>query len=170
MLLCMSLFLGLAIICKRDINYKDYIYEKLYQDYFDFSRVSVFYDKYFGGIFPLENIANSGVVSVFNDDLVYQSVESYEEGALLRVDYNYLVPAIENGIVVYIGNKEKYGNVVIVEGYDGIDIWYGNLCNVVVKNYDFINSGSYLGEACDNKIYVVYTKRNEFLNYKEYLN
>lgn len=168
-MLCIGIFLCLGIICKADISYKNYIEKKIYQEHFDFSEVKSFYDKYLGGIFPIENISNSRLVSVFNESLVYQEVLDYEEGAMLKVDYNYLVPAVNGGIVVYVGEKEKYGNVVIVEGDNGIDIWYGNICNMMVKNYDVVQSGSYLGESCDNKIYVVYTKKNEFLDYCDYL-
>lgn len=153
-----------------DASYKNYIQKKLYQEHFDFSIIKGFYNKYLGGVFPIENVSDNVVTPVFNDGLVYLSNETYEDGVMLKVDYNYLVPAINRGIVVYIGEKEKYGNVVIVEGDNGVDIWYGNLCNVMVKLYDVVNDGSYLGESCDNKIYIVYTKKNEFLNYEEYLN
>jgi len=165
----LSLFLGLGIICKSDVDYKNYIQKKLYQEYFDFSVVKVFYEKYLGGIFPLDAVSNVGLKSVFNEKLVYHSAVSYGDGVMLKVDYNYLVPVVNNGIVVYVGEKDNYGNVVIVEGNDGIDIWYGNLCNIMVKNYDVVSSGDYLAESCDNRVYVVYTRKNEFLNYEDYL-
>lgn len=168
-LVCIILFLSLGIICKSNVEYKNYIQKKIYQEHFDFFQVKFFYDKYLGGIFPIENISNNAVVSVFSEDLVYQSFDSYKDGVMLDVDYKYLVPVIEKGLVVYVGEKDDYGNVVIIEGENGIDIWYGNLCNIMVKIYDSVSGGSYLGESCDNKIYVVYTKKNEFLDYKDYL-
>ena len=164
------MFLGLGIICKLDINYKNYIQRKLYQEYFDFSDVKVFYDKYLGGIFPIENIYNNKMQSVFYEELIYQEAITYKDGVMLKVSYNYLVPAINGGVIVYIGEKKDYGKVIIVEGNNGIDIWYGNICNVMVNIYDVVNEGSYLGEVCDNKLYIVYTKKNEFLNYADYLN
>lgn len=169
-LICICLFLILGIICKVSNSNKNYIQKIMYQDHFDFSRAKVFFDKYFGGVFPLDSVVTSGTKSVFNENLFYQEAVQYRDGVMLRVDYNYLVPAVNGGIVVYIGKKDGYGNVVIVEGNNGIDIWYGNLCNEMVNIYDVINAGSYLGESCDNKIYVVYSKKNEFLNYVDYLN
>jgi len=169
-LMCIILFLGLGIFCKLDINYKKYIQKELYQKHFDFSSAKNFCDKYLGGIFPLEHFSNSGVIKVFNEELIYYRESAYEDGVLLTVDYNYLIPIIESGIVVYIGKKDKYNNVVIVEGDNGIDIWYGNVCNVMVNLYDTIKGGEYIGDVCDNKLYIVYTKNNEFLDYKEYLN
>ena len=168
--MCICLFLGVGIICKLDVNYKEYFHKKIYRENFDFSEAKFFYEKYLGGIFPIEDIFGSRLISVFNENLVYQLATEYEDGVMLNVDYNYLVPVINSGVVVYVGEKEKYGNVVIVEGDNGIDIWYGNLCNIMVKIYDGVSAGSYLGEVCDNKLYVVYTKKNKFLNYEEFLN
>lgn len=166
-LLCISLFLGLGIVSKLNDNYKNCIEKKLYQEHLDFSKIRVFYDKYMGGIFPIENLSNN-VTSVFNEELNYESFITYKDGVMLNVDYNYIVPAINGGLVVYIGEKDNYGNVVIIEGDNDIDIWYGNMCNTMVKLYDTIDSGNYLGEVCDNKLYLVYTKKNEFLNYRNY--
>ena len=168
-LVCISLFLVLGIISKLDNNYKKYIERKLYQEHFDFSKVKVFYDKYMGGIFLIENLTSDRVISVFNEELIYESTTSYKDGVMLNVDYNYIVPSINDGLVVYIGEKEGYGNVIIIEGDNDIDIWYGNLCNSMVKLYDVINIGSYLGEVCNNKLYLVYTKKNVFLDYRAYL-
>lgn len=168
-LLCSSLFLVLGIVCRLDNNYRYYVERNIYQEYLDFSKVRVFYDKYMGGIFPIENNINNGVISVFNENLIYDSKESYKEGVSLVVDYNYLVPSINRGLVVYIGEKNGYGNVVIIEGDNGIDIWYGNLCNTMVKLYDVIESGNYIGEVCGNNLFLVYTKKNEFLDYNKYL-
>ena len=168
-MICISLFLGLGIVCKGNSTYKYFIQKKIYQEYLDYSLVKVFYDKYLGGVFPIENLSSSGLKAVFNEKLVFESATGYEEGVELVVDYNYLVPVIERGVVVYVGEKEGYGSVVIVEGSNGIDIWYGNMDNVMVKVYDMVESGSYLGSVMDNKLYLVYTKDNEFLNYNDYL-
>ena len=167
-LVCVIVFLGLGIFCKLDSNNKELVYKKVYQEHLEFSKVKAFYNKYLGGVMPLEGIS-SGTKAVFNEKLIYKSSSSYLDGALLEVDYNYLVPVIENGIVVFIGEKELYGNVVIVEGDSGISTWYGNICNSMVKIYDVIDKGSYLGEVCDNKLFVAYSKGGQFLNYKDYL-
>lgn len=168
-LVCIIIFLILGIVCKKNIDYRDYVYNKIYQENIDFSSMRVFYNKYLGGIFPLEDVFTVNSKMVFNEELVYESINAYEEGAVLEVNYNYLVPSTSKGIVVYIGEKEKYGNVVIVEGDDGVDIWYGNLSNTMVNIYDVVDKGTYLGEVSDNKMYIVYSKKNEFLDYRDYL-
>lgn len=169
-LICIILFLVSAILSKRDEGWKNLIYNRVYEDNISFSYFKDFYNRYLGGIFPIENISNSQAVQVFNDELLYDNVVSYEEGIEVAVIDYYLVPVIEEGIVVYIGEKKKYGNVVIVEGNDGVDIWYGNMCNVNVKLYDSVENGVYLGEVCNDKLYLVFSDGNRYLNYEEYLN
>ena len=44
---------------------------------------------------------------------------------------------------------------VIVETVDGIDIWYGNLSNINVKLYDYIDKGSLIGN-CNNTLFLVH--------------
>ena len=72
-------------------------------------------------------------------------------------------------MVVYIGEKENYGNVVIIEGIDGIDIWYGNMETTTVELYDYVEKSTYLGQTKDNILYLVYSKEGQFLDYKKYL-
>lgn len=168
-LLCIILFLVVAILCKRNVQFQKQVQDKVYGECLSFSYFKDFYNRYLGGIFPIENISNNQTAQVFYEDLVYDKVTSYNEGVALTVKNYYLVPVIRSGIVVYIGEKENYGNVVIIEGDDGIDVWYGNMCNVNVKLYDSLTVGSYLGEVCNDTLYLVFSNGNQFLNYKEYL-
>lgn len=167
--LCFIIFLTLAILSKTSQQYKEKIKKYLYQDHIDFSLMKDFYNHYLGGIFPLTNITNYRTNYVFNEKITYQKIKPYQDGAMLKVTKNYLVPNLQEGTVVYSGKKEKYGYTVIIEGNDQIDYWYGNICNTIVKMYDQVPKGSYLGESCDEKIYFVVTKKNEVLNYQDYL-
>ena len=98
---------------------------------------------------PLENITPKKSTSVFKEKITYSEKESYLNGVQLKVQNNYLVPNQESGVVVYVGKKEGYNDVVIIEGKENINKWYGNLCNISVKLYDYIEEGSYLGETCN---------------------
>ena len=53
--------------------------------------------------------------------------ESYKDGVSLSVTDDYLVPSQLGGIVVFVGEKEGYGKTVVVQQYNGIDLWYGNI-------------------------------------------
>lgn len=162
------IFLGMAICFKKGEKYQEVIIKRVYEDNLSFVKIRNFYNKYLGGIVPLEQVI-SDVSPVFNEELDYISDSAYYDGVKLEVVNNYLVPIVKEGMVMYIGEKENYGNVVIIEGVDGVSIWYGNINRVAVKLYDYVNAGGYLGETVDDKLYLVYSKDNKFLDYKEYL-
>ena len=170
-LICIIIFLILGIISKKSINYKDLIHNKLYEESISFTKFENLYNKYLGGIFPIENInTNPKTEPVFSDQLTYQSISSYQNGAKLIVSQNYLIPSQENGIITYIGEKEHYGNVIILETNNNLNIWYGNVCNSNLKLYDHLTKGDIIGESCTNELYLVYKQDNEVLDYKQYLN
>ena len=160
------IFLCLAILTKT--KYKDLIVKKLYQEDISFIKIKNLYNKYLGGIVPLDKLTPT-VTPVFNEQLEYISETEYYDGVKLEVNNKYLVPTQEEGMVVYIGEKENYGNVVIIEGIDGIDIWYGFMESTTVKLYDYIDKNTYLGQTKDNYLFLAYSKEGNFLEYKDYL-
>lgn len=165
-LFCTVLFLVVAILSKNNYNLKEEIKDYLYNNNINFSKVRSFYNKYLGGITSLKD---KSTIEVFNEIIAYTKIEPYEEGAKLEVEKNYLVPNEEDGIVVFIGKKDKYNNSIVIENNDGIDILYGNICNSNLKLYDNINKNTIIGQSCDNYIFVVYKKGDETLDYKNYL-
>ena len=71
---------------------------------------------------------------------------------------------------MFIGKKEGYGNTLIVQQANGIDCWYGNIKNLSVKLYDYVEKGSALGEVENNLLYLVFKKDGAVLDYKNYIN
>lgn len=165
----LSGILLLVVLCITKVNtsFKDWIYQNVYQTNFSFAIINETYEKYFGSVFPIPAIDTT--TSVFNEQLTYSKEEAYKEGVKLTVSNNYLVPVIESGIVVFMGTKDNYGNVIIVQQVNGIDVWYVGIENTNIKIYDYIEKGSLLGEATSNEIYLYYQQGGEFLDYKEYL-
>ena len=162
------LFLILAILSKSNPIYKDKIVSNLYEKNISFTKIKKIYTKYLGGIIPLEKVENN-IVQVFNEELEFQNESIFHDGVKLEVINNYLVPIIEEGMVVFVGEKENYGDVIIIEGIDGVEIWYGNMETSSIKLYDYVEKGAYLGTTKDNILYLVYSKDGQFLDYKEYL-
>ena len=162
------LFLIIAIISKSNKYYKDIIVNNIYEKNLSFAKIKKLYDKYLGGITPLDKVIEQEI-TVFNEKLTYENDSKYHDGVKLTVAKNYLVPIQEEGMVIFIGEKENYGNVIIVEGVDGIDIWYGNMETSTAKLYDYVEKNTYLGTTKDNTLYLVYQKDGKFLNYQEYL-
>ena len=167
-LICVVLFLGGAIYCKHNSSFKDWILDNVYTKNLSFASINNFYNKYLGGIMPFDNIVQD-TTPVFNEELVYKEKSKYLDGVKLTVDYEYLVPVLDTGIVVYIGEKEGYGNVIIIQNMQGIDTWYGNIESSSVALYDYIEKGDLLGKVKDNTLYLVYSENNEILNYEDYI-
>ena len=166
---CSSIFLIFSILVKGGVLDKYSIKKIIYQDHLEFSKFKNFYDRYLGGVFPLTGIDGTGVHQVFQEKLEYSDIKDYQDGAVLSVRNGYLVPVTDEGIIVYVGEKDGYGNVVMLENSQGVDIWYGNICNSNFKLYDQLKVGDYIGQSCDDKIYLVYSKQNKILDYRDYL-
>lgn len=161
------LFLSIAILYRSNNKFKDYISKYLYTDSIPFTKIKKMYNKYLGGVLPKLKEENTSLV--FNEKINYMSKEEYYDGVHLKIDSSYPVPSLEEGMVVFIGDKEYYGNTIIIESLDGIYYWYGNISNTSVKLYDYIEKGSFIGEA-SNDLYLVFSKDNKYLNYEEYIN
>ena len=162
------IFLVLSILSKSSVEFKNYIYKNIYTDNISFSKIKKIYNKYLGGVVPLKKISND-TYPVFKEKLEYNDISKYLDGVKLKVGDNYLVPVINSGLVLYIGQKDGYNNTVIIEGENGVDIWYGNMSNVSLKLYDYVEAGSLLGEVNNNTLYLVYSEDNDFLNVEDYL-
>jgi len=167
-LVCLIIFVTLLISIKVNPKIKDKVYNIVYENNISFSYINNIYKKYFGNILPFENLFPTDT-AVFNEKLVYNEANLYKDGALLKVTNNYLVPTLESGIVVFIGDKEHYGHTIIIQQINGIDVWYGNINTNDIKMYDYVEKGSLLGEVTDNKLYLVFEKEGEYLDYKDYL-
>lgn len=166
LLISIVITLVILILIKSSSEFKNNFYKRVYNDNISFTKLKEVYNKYIGDSNILDKVVKTE--PVFNEKLIYKKQEKYLDGVKLDVDSNYLVPIEESGIVVFIGEKEGYGNTVIIQRIDGIDEWYGNIDNVNVKLYDYVKKGTLLGETSNN-LYLVYKKDGNVLDYEEYL-
>ena len=164
LLLSIILTLIALILIKSSSNFKTNFYKEVYTTNISFAPLTEIYNKYIGN---LDIINKSSYQPVFNEELIYDSSESYLDGVKLELSSN-LVSINERGIVVFIGEKEGYGNTIIIQRIDGIDEWYGGIVNTNVKLYDYVEKGELLGEA-EEYLYLIYKKDGNILNYEEYL-
>jgi stage IV sporulation protein FA len=167
-LILLICFLLIAIGCKYNSSFRQKVHYYLYEDNLAFSNFRNFYNKYLGDVFPLKSVGTD-TVSVFSEDLQYSSISKYLNGYSLSVSQNYLVPAINSGIITYIGEKDDFGNVVIVLGEDGVSIWYGNIENINFKLYDSVLVGDFIGEVSDQKLLLSFFDGNKYLEYDDYM-
>ena len=163
LLISIVVMLVVLILIKSSSKFKNDFYKRVYSSNISFTYINEIYNKYIGS----NNFNIIKTEPVFNEKLSYNKKEKYLDGVNLYIDKNYLVHVNESGIVVFIGEKESYGNTVIIQRIDGVDEWYGNINNVNVELYDYVRKGSLLGEASNN-LYLVYKKDGNVLNYEEF--
>lgn len=168
-LVCILLFLVILIVLKVDKNSNQVIYKYLYENNINFAGFNKFYKKHFGDILPFQSISNNLDREVFEEKLVYDEASIYKDGVKLKTSFNYLVPILDNGIVVFIGNKDDFNKTVIIQQENGVNVWYGNLSNLNVKIYDYVKKGSFLGETMDDNLYLLFEKDGKYLNYKDFI-
>ena len=155
------------IMFKKDASFKRYFNDNVLSVNFSFATINSLYTKYFGGTLPFKGIIPDPV-PVFNEKLSYNGINDYLDGVSLDVGGDYLVPSISDGLVVFIGDKDGYGNTVIIEGSDGVDIWYSNMSSISVSMYEYVSNGSFIGN-CSNNLYLVFKKDGNVLDYKKYI-
>lgn len=146
--------------------------EKLYKKYvlensLSFTKINNFVSNIFGDIDIIQKPKNNST-PVFNN-ISYSNIESYKNGVKLNVGMNATVNVITSGIVVFNGEKDDLGNTIIIQGNDGVDIWYSNITDSEIKIYDYVESGSILGTSNSDDIYLTLNKDGKYINYEEYL-
>lgn len=159
------------ISIKKTPSLKQKITKKVYEENIGFMKMRNLYNKYFGDILPFTNlfVEDKETKAVFGEQISYKSKENYKEGVKLVVGEDYLVPALKEGIVVFIGEKEDYGNTVIVEQTDGTDVFYSNLETINVNLYDYIEKGFTIGEVKDNTLYLLFQKEGNIIDYQKFI-
>ena len=142
------------------LMYKKYVFTES----LPFTKIKGWYEELFGEVLPSDEFTQT----VFNGKLIYKEISDYYDGEKLIVNTNTLVNNLTSGVVVFSGVKENYGNTVIIQGIDGADIWYGNLNNVSINLYDYVEAGTVIGETNGDFLYLVIKKDNEFIKYEDY--
>lgn len=165
-LITIIIITSLAIIYKSNASLKDDISNYIFKEDIFFTKAKKIYDKYLGGLLPIKK--EDGVSDVFNEKLNYSASSLYYDGVKLSVLDSYLVPTLDEGMVVFIGDKENYGKTVIIENLDGVDMWYGNITNTSLKLYDYVEKGGLVGEV-NKDLYMVFSRDGKYLDYEKYI-
>lgn len=165
-LLSIILIISIAIFIKCNDDNKALINKYLFQENFKFTKVNKWYQDKLGNILP---DTNSNSELVFSSDILKNKYTSYKDGIQIECAKNSPISTLYGGIVIFIGEKDNYGSVVIVQGNDGIDYTYGNIKNTSINLYDYIEKDTIIGEAIDEYIYLVLEKDGKYLKYDEYL-
>lgn len=146
---------------RKNENFKTNIKKYLFETNFKFSKINKLYNKY------LLNIKTDNAKPVSKNN-INEWIE-YKDGVIKDIQNgNSNINAIKSGIVVFIGEKEGYGNTLIVEQTDGVDAWYSNIAEPVVNLYSYVEENTALGTFND-KLYLSFWKNGEKIDYKNYI-
>ena len=166
-LLSVILVISLCIIMKVNTNSVALFKEYILTDSLEFTKINKWYQDKFGKIIP--SVPDNSDLVFSNSDLKTGKYTTYLDGVKIEVSKGSPISLLCGGIVVYLGDKEDYGNTLIIQGNDGIDYWYGGITSTSVNLYDYLEKDTLIGEAQDNFIYLVLQKDNTYLSYEEYL-
>lgn len=169
--ICISVILVLAtlIFLKAKPELKQTFYSNVYEKNISFATINSIYERYAGSSLPFKDLIDKPTSTVFNESLIYTETHKYLDGVKLIVEENYLVPSLDSGLVVFIGEKENYGNTIIIQQSNGIDVWYSNLDSITVSMYDYVDQGKLIGEVSSKELYLVFKKDGKVLDYKEHI-
>ncbi len=166
-LLGIILVLGCSIFIFAKEENKEIFKHEVFEKSLSFTKLNNWYTNLFGSPLPVQSIP-SGMQAV-NESVENFEYQKYHDGIIAYVPKESTVNTLNSGIVVFIGEKENYGPIVIVQGIDGVDVWYGNITNINVSLYDYVEKQSIIGSAIESHIYYVIEKDGMYLNYDEYL-
>lgn len=156
-----------TLISTKNMIIKNNIYNNIYNSNISFSKIKKIYNNYLGDIIPFQSIIKEK--EVFNESLKFKESSIYNNGVKLTLDRNYSIPILNDGIVIFIGNKDNLNKTVIIEDENGVDTYYGNLDNINVKLYDYVSKNDLLGTASNDTLYLLFEKENKYLDYKAFL-
>lgn len=168
LLLSIIFLLVSIILINKNNNVKEFYQKNIYTNSWSFTKFNSLYNKYFGSLVKDYQVPDTS--NVFNETLSYSHIEDYLNGSILSVSNNYLVPVIESGIIVYLGDKDALKNTCIVQGVDGVDIWYSNIDISKLTLMDYVNKGEFLSTTLSDKLYLTLERGNEHIKYEDYQN
>ena len=160
--------LSCLIVLKSNAYLRGKIYRTIFESNIKFPKINELYEKYFGTSLPLTGDKSNLAMASF-EKINYTKKEKYKDGVKLTVTDGYATSLLRSGIVVFAGEKEGYGNTVIVEDSDDVEVWYCNLKDIKVEMYDYLKKGSIIGETNGDSLILVFTKEGEVLDYNKYI-
>lgn len=160
LLLSIIVLLVSLIVCNFDSDIRKEFTNKVLEKNINFGLYNEYYKKYISKEEKTVEVSNA--LEVVND---YEEIDGRYK---FKQDVESPVISLTPGIIVFNGSKEELGNTVIVQGNDGIDIWYSGVNLSGFSIYDYISKGDIIGSSNGDSILVSIVKDGELLKYEEY--
>ncbi|MFE8703456.1 peptidoglycan DD-metalloendopeptidase family protein [Cytobacillus sp. FJAT-54145] len=178
------LFLIVAIMFRNETasfdSVRNFVQSSMERD-FQFAAVSDWYEDQFGkplAILPFTDKKEDEVEESTNEQqyALPASARLVEEFRVngqritIETEKGSFVEAMNEGIVLFAGEKDGYGKTVVVQHGDKSETWYGNLDAIEVTLYQYINKGTKVGTAMDaaggtkGEFFFAIKKGNDFID------
>lgn len=171
-----SIIIVLSSLILTNFNSK---IKSFYQDYLlehnlPFYNINEIYQKYIGHLDKdndnkTDNQDKETIDVANTNDLSNYPQEQQQNQTAINVGLDYPVTLLNSGIIVYIGNKDDLKNTIIVQGNDGVDIWYSNVSNTDYSLYDYVKKGQILGATSSENLLITIVKDGNYLKFNEYI-
>ncbi len=160
MLLSIIIVLICLIITNFDSDIRSKFSSNILEKNINFGSFKKIYNKYVGG-----KESDTTLVVGLTNIIDYEEIDgSYKINTTQDEGIEVLAP----GIIVYIGDKDEYLNTVIVQGNDGVDLWYSNISLNGYSLYDYVSKGDVLGNSLSDYYVLSILKDGEKMKYEEY--
>lgn len=127
---------------------------------FQFASVSKWYEDKFGkplALLPFTDkekpqkteVAENGY-AVPAMGKILENFKKNGQGIMIETGKSAPVQAINDGIVTFAGIKEGLGKTVIIQHSDKTETWYGNLANIKVSLYEYVEKRTVVGTVSDS--------------------
>lgn len=167
-LLVIIFLLFILIMNKYNRSFTLKFKNDLFNKSFNFIKINKLSQKVLGkDVFYYQN--SNDAIDVLSNSFDLANNEKYYDALKINVSSNLPMGSLSSGVVVFIGNKDNYNNTVIVQGLDGYNIWYGNVKDVNVSLYDYVEKGNLVGAADGDYVYLLIEKNNKYYSYDEYI-
>ena len=166
-LISIILVLSISIYIKHDSNNIEYINKYLFTESIPFTKINNLFKDNLGSVIPEYNKHDITVNKV--DSLINLDYSISGEYTSINTGINYMVNSLSGGLVVYKGNKDNLGNTVIIQGNDGVDIWYIGVVDSSINLYDYINKDSIIGNTEGEYLKLKLVKNGNTISYEEYI-
>ena len=154
----------IVLVCLIATNFnsdlRDIFKREVLEENMNFGDLNSFYNKMMLGKEETKEVAQ----------VIIDDSNMIEEDGRYKFNYgvDYPVEVLAPGIIVYSGEKDDLGETVIVQGNDGVDIWYSGVNLNSYSLYDYVSKDDILGNSNELYVTVSILKDGKLLKYEEY--
>jgi stage IV sporulation protein FA len=139
---------------------KEFVTKSMQED-FQFAAVSDWYESTFGKQLALlptsvpdtnpnsENESKQMQYALPASGKILEKFGENGQRITIEIGKGTNVEAMNEGLVSFIGQKDGFGQTVVIQHADKSYAWYGNLSSIDVTLYEYIEKGTPLGEATE---------------------